>query len=69
MVKSSYSVEGMTCQNCVKHVEKVLTAMEGATNVAVSLEEKRADVEWSSDAPNLDQVEDVLEEAGFELKR
>lgn len=68
-MKASYSVEGMTCQNCVKHVTKVFSGMEGATEVSVSLEDKRADVHWTGDAPDLDAVEDVLEEAGFELKR
>lgn len=43
-MKKQLSVEGMMCPNCVKHVKKALEAIEGATDVAVSLEDKTATV-------------------------
>ena len=43
-MKKQLSVEGMMCQNCVKHVKKALEAIEGATDVVVSLEDKTATV-------------------------
>ena len=43
-MKKQLSVEGMMCQNCVKHVKKALEAIEGATDVVVSLEAKTATV-------------------------
>lgn len=66
-MKVTYSIKGMTCQHCVQQVEKVFHSMEGATGVAVSLEGKKADVEWSGAAPDLDDVRDLIEEAGFEI--
>lgn len=32
------NVQGMTCQNCVRHVREALEALDGATNVHVDLE-------------------------------
>lgn len=43
-MKKQLSVEGMMCPNCVKHVKKALGAIEGATDVAVNLEDKTATV-------------------------
>ena len=37
-------IEGMMCPKCVKHVDKALNGVEGATEVVVSLEEKQATV-------------------------
>lgn len=31
-------VEGMTCQNCVRHVREALESLPGATDVQVNLE-------------------------------
>lgn len=44
-MKKEILVEGMMCQNCVKHVTKALTGVEGVSDVRVSLEEKKAFVE------------------------
>ena len=43
-MKRELTVEGMMCQNCVKHVRKALEGIEGASDVEVSLEEKKATV-------------------------
>ncbi len=37
-------IEGMMCKNCVKHVDKALNGVEGASDVVVNLEEKQAAV-------------------------
>jgi copper ion binding protein len=36
------SVNGMTCQNCVNRVKKIIEKYEGASDVTVSLENKEA---------------------------
>lgn len=38
------NVQGMTCQNCVRHVREALEAIEGATDVTVDLENGTATV-------------------------
>lgn len=43
-MKKEMSIEGMMCQNCVRHVMNALKAVDGVEDVAVSLEEKKATV-------------------------
>ena len=41
MIKTLH-IDGMMCMRCVAHVEKALKAVEGVTDVQVSLEENKA---------------------------
>lgn len=41
-MKKELAIEGMMCQNCVRHVTEALRAVEGVSDVAVSLENKNA---------------------------
>ena len=65
-MKKQLKVEGMMCQNCVKHVTKALEGVPGAADVQVSLENKSAAVtvpEMTSD----DVLKAAVEEAGYEV--
>ena len=44
-MKKELMIEGMMCQNCVKHVTHALEGISGASHVQVSLEDKKATVE------------------------
>ena len=65
--KKVISIEGMQCNHCKMTVEKALNSIEGVINVNVSLEEKRAEVEYNKDIENR-KIKEVIEEAGFEVK-
>lgn len=63
-MKKQISIKGMSCFNCVRHVEEALNEVPGVRNVQVNLQEKSAvmDVE--------DQVADAclkiaIEEVGY----
>ena len=45
-------VEGMMCQNCVKHVKNALEALDGVDEAVVDLEGKSATVKLSADVPD-----------------
>ncbi len=64
-VTHRYRISGMTCQNCVRHVTRALSALPGVTGVNVNLENSAATVESSAPIP-LDQVRAVVSEAGYE---
>jgi len=49
-MKKTISIEGMTCQNCVKHVTEALEKVAGS--VEVDLAAKQATVEVSGDVTN-----------------
>lgn len=46
-------IEGMTCQNCVRHVETTLRQTDGVTGVEVTLEPGRAVVRGTADESRL----------------
>ena len=60
------SIEGMSCAHCTGAVKKVLSALEGVTDVQVSLEDKRAVVTMSADVPD-DALAAAVTEEGFQV--
>jgi copper chaperone len=59
------SIEGMSCEHCVKAVTNALKEVEGVEEVKVSLEEKNAVVKGN----NLDdeKLKGAVEEAGYDV--
>jgi copper chaperone len=60
-------IEGMTCSGCVASVTRVLQAIPGVGNAAVSLEQKQATVEYDAALVSSDQFRQAVENAGFEV--
>lgn len=62
----SIRIDGMHCGGCVRSVEKAAQAVDGVSNLSVSLEngELRADI----DRPELvDTLKRVIEDCGFDV--
>ena len=66
MTEQHFTVEGMTCNNCVRHVTEALRALPGVTNVHVALENGRVTVQ-SEQALSDAAVRAALDEAGYSL--
>ena len=62
----TFSVTGLSCQNCVKHVTEALSALAGVTDVSVELEPKGTSTVHVEAAPPLspDDVQAALAEEG-----
>lgn len=58
-----YHIHGMTCQGCRKHVEELLSGVEGVSSVSVDLEKEEARISMSSHIP-IDHFQKVLEKDG-----
>ena len=65
-MEKTITVKGMTCPNCVKHVTKALSGMEGVSDVAVDLEAGTAKFTTSREIPD-SELAAVLDDAGYEL--
>ena len=65
-MKKELSVEGMMCQNCVKHVTRALESIPGASQVNVDLETQKATV-CVPESVNDNTVKDAITEAGYEV--
>ena len=59
-------IEGMSCGHCSKRVEEALKSVKGVKSVAVSLEEKNAEVVLKVDVSN-EILKAVIEDAGFNV--
>jgi copper chaperone CopZ len=64
MTTQTFTVKGMTCGGCVRHVEKALKATPGVTAVTVDLASASAVVEGTASAEALTAQ---VVEAGYEM--
>ena len=65
-VLTDLRVEGMTCNNCARHVTEAIQSVPGVDSVMVNLEHQRARVRWKLDsAVNLTPVITAITAAGY----
>ena len=62
-MKHTYSISGMSCNNCRAHVERALYGAEGVTGVSVDLQKAEAEIEMESHVP-LAKLQEVLKNSG-----
>lgn len=67
IMEKTISIEGMMCQNCVKHVTKALTSIDGVKSVKVSLEDKNAIVEMEKDVSDT-ALKEAIEKEDYLVK-
>ena len=65
-MKKELMIEGMMCQNCVKHVAHALDGIPGAADVQVSLEDKKATVNVPESVTD-EALKTAVTEAGYEV--
>lgn len=64
MATQVYSVRGMTCGGCAKHVEKALRTVAGVTAVTMDVAKGTATVEG---AASFDTMAATVADAGYEM--
>ena len=60
-------IEGMHCTGCSVRIEKILSNTEGIAKAQVSLEEKKATIEYEETKITLEEIKKQIEDAGFEV--
>ncbi len=68
-MKQQIDINGMSCGHCKMRVEKALGNLNGVENFDVSIEDKRAVVEFDENAVSLDAIEQAIEELGFDVAK
>src|SRR2546427_3875489 len=64
---SEFTVTGMNCNNCARHVAEAIQGVPGVTSAVVQLEEGRATVRWQSGArAQPENIVRAVKEAGYE---
>lgn len=66
MEQTTIAVEGMSCGGCVRNVTGALQAVPGVGKVEVSLEGKRAEVEFDPAQADRAALVAAIEDAGFD---
>jgi copper chaperone CopZ len=62
-MKHRYHIQGMTCNGCSSHVEKILSSVTGVTNATVNLEKAEATLEMEKHIP-FETLQEALKNDG-----
>jgi len=66
---SELRVEGMTCNNCARHVTEAIQSVPGVRSVTVSIQSQRASVRWNPNSTtNVEALVAKITAAGYEAK-
>jgi copper chaperone len=67
MEKVVLGVKGMSCQHCVKAIEKHVGKIAEVQKVNVHLAEGRVEVEFRTEAGKLEEIKDCITDIGYEV--
>lgn len=67
-MKKTVHVEGMGCQNCVKHVKEALEGLDGVASAEVSLETNTAVITLTKDVADTAIIA-AVDEAGYDVAK
>ncbi|HRL02418.1 MAG TPA: copper chaperone CopZ [Vitreoscilla sp.] len=67
MKHTTLKVQGMTCQHCVKAIEKSVGKLAGVTEVAVNLANAQVDVHFDERQSDEAAIKAVIQEEGYEV--
>ena len=65
----SLPIEGMTCTGCAQSIESALSHAEGVLKVNVNFATETAQVEYAPGKISREDLESVVEKAGYKVKR
>ena len=66
MKKIILEIEGMHCEGCSSRLTRVLNALDGVKETKVSLEEKKANIEYDENIVNIEEIKQSIEDTGFQ---
>lgn len=59
-------IDGMTCQSCVRNITENISTKPGIVNILVSLEDKRATVQYDNSLTSPSEIAEMIEDMGFD---
>lgn len=63
---TTIKIQGMSCEHCVKAVTRALSAIDGVTDVKVSLEKNEAVFESSGNV-DMEIIKKAVEDEGYKV--
>ncbi|WP_144460762.1 copper chaperone CopZ [Siminovitchia fortis] len=68
MEQVTLNVQGMSCGHCVNSIEGEVGKLKGVQSVKVHLDQGKVDVIFDSNAMNLKEIKDVIEDQGYDVE-
>ncbi|RWR12586.1 copper chaperone CopZ [Siminovitchia fortis] len=68
MEQVTLNVQGMSCGHCVNSIEGEVGKLKGVQSVKVHLDQGKVDVTFDSNAVNLKEIKDVIEDQGYDVE-
>jgi copper chaperone len=68
MEKVTLTVEGMSCDHCVRAVEGSVGELNGVSSVKVNLKAGTVDVEFNQQDVSLDKIKETIDGQGYDIK-
>lgn len=67
MEEAILKVEGMSCEHCVKAVQKAVGTLPGVENVLVDLKSKTVTLKYNPAQSTLDRIKEEVEDQGYDV--
>lgn len=67
-VRTTFDVEGMSCQSCVRHVDQALSKLDGVAAVSVKLREAVVIVDHDPDRASVATLLAAFADEGYPAK-
>lgn len=64
----TFAIEGMTCDNCVKHITRAIRSVSGVKSIDVSREDARATVTYDNTKTDIPAIWDALKASGYHAR-
>jgi len=68
-MQQHFPIQGMTCGNCVRHVEQALKKLSGILILEVNLEKQDALVEYDSTLVTYETMASAVKDAGYTMRK
>lgn len=65
---STLKVMGMSCSHCENSVKKSVSALNGVSNVSVSLTDKKVTIEYDAEKVDIKTIKDTIEDQGYDVE-
>ena len=69
MKKNIYKLDGVDCAACALKIEDGVNKLDGVEAGSVNFATETLTIEYSESAIKLSQIEQVIEKAGFKVKK
>jgi copper chaperone len=64
-VQATIKIEGMACEHCEATVARAISAIDGVSDVKVTLADEQAIVTYDPERTNIDAIKAAVKEAGY----